>query len=192
MDLRLTEDELAFRDEVRAFVRDNLPASIREKSVAGPQAREGRLRPLDADPRRQGLGRAALAGRMGRDRMGSGQAGDLPRRNSARKRARRRSLSGSTWSGPSSTLSVRRRRRSGSCRASSICGTGGARASPSRAPAPTSRACAPPRGATATHGSFPARRPGPPWRSTPTGSSSSPAPTRRPRSRRASRSSWST
>ena len=34
MDLRLTEDELAFRAEVRAFVRDNLPASIREKSVA--------------------------------------------------------------------------------------------------------------------------------------------------------------
>ena len=35
MDLRLTEDELAFRAEARAFVRDNLPASIREKTVAG-------------------------------------------------------------------------------------------------------------------------------------------------------------
>ena len=35
MDLRLTEEELAFRAEVRAFVRDNLPASIREKMVAG-------------------------------------------------------------------------------------------------------------------------------------------------------------
>ena len=35
MDLRLTEDEIAFRTEVRAFVRDNLPASIREKTVAG-------------------------------------------------------------------------------------------------------------------------------------------------------------
>ena len=35
MDLRLTEDELAFRDEVRGFVVENLPASIREKSVAG-------------------------------------------------------------------------------------------------------------------------------------------------------------
>ena len=35
MDLRLSEDELAFRAEVRAFVRDNLPASIREKTVAG-------------------------------------------------------------------------------------------------------------------------------------------------------------
>jgi hypothetical protein len=35
MDLRLTEDEIAFRAEVRAFLRDNLPASIREKGVAG-------------------------------------------------------------------------------------------------------------------------------------------------------------
>ena len=35
MDLRLTEEELAFRAEVRAFVRDNLPASIREKTIAG-------------------------------------------------------------------------------------------------------------------------------------------------------------
>ncbi len=34
MDLQLTEDELAFRAEVRAFVRDSLPASIREKIVA--------------------------------------------------------------------------------------------------------------------------------------------------------------
>ena len=34
MDLQLTEDELAFRAEVRAFVRDNLPPSIREKSIA--------------------------------------------------------------------------------------------------------------------------------------------------------------
>ena len=35
MDLQLTADEQAFRAEVRAFVRDKLPASIREKSVAG-------------------------------------------------------------------------------------------------------------------------------------------------------------
>jgi pimeloyl-CoA dehydrogenase large subunit len=35
VDLRLTEEELAFRAEVRAFVRDNLPGSIREKTVAG-------------------------------------------------------------------------------------------------------------------------------------------------------------
>jgi pimeloyl-CoA dehydrogenase large subunit len=35
MDLRFTEDELAFRDEVRSFFRQALPASIRENIVAG-------------------------------------------------------------------------------------------------------------------------------------------------------------
>ncbi|MGH7046527.1 MAG: pimeloyl-CoA dehydrogenase large subunit [Stellaceae bacterium] len=35
MDLRFTPEELAFRDEVRDFFRDNLPASIRAKLVAG-------------------------------------------------------------------------------------------------------------------------------------------------------------
>jgi hypothetical protein len=35
MDLRFTPEELAFRDEVRAFFRANLPASIRDKLVAG-------------------------------------------------------------------------------------------------------------------------------------------------------------
>ncbi|GAB5464474.1 pimeloyl-CoA dehydrogenase large subunit [Hoeflea sp. EC-HK425] len=35
MDLRFTEDELAFRDEVRTFFREALPPSIRENIVAG-------------------------------------------------------------------------------------------------------------------------------------------------------------
>ncbi len=35
MDLRFTEDELAFRDEVRSFFRQALPADIRENIVAG-------------------------------------------------------------------------------------------------------------------------------------------------------------
>ncbi|MBV8118435.1 MAG: acyl-CoA dehydrogenase family protein [Alphaproteobacteria bacterium] len=35
MDLRLTADELAFRDEFRAFVRDNLPDDIRERMRLG-------------------------------------------------------------------------------------------------------------------------------------------------------------
>ena len=52
MDLRLTEDELAFRAEVRAFVRDNLPASIREKTSRRPAPFQGRLCALDAHSRR--------------------------------------------------------------------------------------------------------------------------------------------
>ncbi len=38
MDLRFTEEEVAFRDEVRAFVRANLPASIRDKIAGGRHA----------------------------------------------------------------------------------------------------------------------------------------------------------
>ncbi len=41
MDLRFTPEEIAFRDEVRAFCRDALPAAIREKMIA--------LRKLDKD-----------------------------------------------------------------------------------------------------------------------------------------------
>ena len=35
MDLRFTADELAFRDELRAFIRDNLPADIRDRMRLG-------------------------------------------------------------------------------------------------------------------------------------------------------------
>jgi pimeloyl-CoA dehydrogenase large subunit len=35
MDLRFTDDELAFREEVRGFVKASLPASIRQKILAG-------------------------------------------------------------------------------------------------------------------------------------------------------------
>jgi alkylation response protein AidB-like acyl-CoA dehydrogenase len=38
MDLRFTADELAFRDEVRAFIADNLPADISEKMRLGHPA----------------------------------------------------------------------------------------------------------------------------------------------------------
>ena len=35
MDLRYTADELAFLDEVRAFIRDHLPSDIRERTRLG-------------------------------------------------------------------------------------------------------------------------------------------------------------
>ncbi len=35
MDLRYTDEELAFRDEVRAFLKDNLPEDIRQKMIDG-------------------------------------------------------------------------------------------------------------------------------------------------------------
>jgi pimeloyl-CoA dehydrogenase large subunit len=41
MDLRFTDEELAFREEVRAFVKTNLPASIRHKIYEGRHASKG-------------------------------------------------------------------------------------------------------------------------------------------------------
>ena len=35
MDLAFTKEELAFREEVRAFFRDNVPAATRQKLVEG-------------------------------------------------------------------------------------------------------------------------------------------------------------
>src|SRR3984893_17318117 len=35
MDLRFSPDELAFRDELRAFIRDHLPEDIRERMRLG-------------------------------------------------------------------------------------------------------------------------------------------------------------
>ena len=40
MDLRFTAEEVAFRDEVRAFIRDHLPADIAERLNAGHSARK--------------------------------------------------------------------------------------------------------------------------------------------------------
>jgi alkylation response protein AidB-like acyl-CoA dehydrogenase len=40
MDLRFTAEETAFRDEVRAFIRDNLPADIRERMQQGHATRK--------------------------------------------------------------------------------------------------------------------------------------------------------
>ncbi len=40
MDLRLTPEEIAFREEVRSFIRDNLPADIRERMRLGHRPRK--------------------------------------------------------------------------------------------------------------------------------------------------------
>ena len=57
MDLRFSAEELAFRDELRAFIRDNLPTDIRDKMRLGYRRRKGRHDPLAAHPQQEGLGR---------------------------------------------------------------------------------------------------------------------------------------
>ena len=83
MDLRFTPEETAFREEVREFFRTALPERIRDKLVMGHHASQGRARRLAAHPQRQGLGGAALAGRMGRHRLDAGAAVHLPGRDAA-------------------------------------------------------------------------------------------------------------
>ena len=42
MDMSFTPEELAFRDEVRALPRDNLPPRLAEKVAIGRASRQGR------------------------------------------------------------------------------------------------------------------------------------------------------
>ena len=69
MDLRFTPEELAFRDEVRAFIRDNLPADIRERMRLGYPPRKQdtvtwqrilNTKRLGGDRLAEGVGRAGL------------------------------------------------------------------------------------------------------------------------------------
>ena len=83
MDLRFTPEELAFRDEVRAFFRANLPDEYPQQAGRGQAPRQGRHRHLAAHPQRQGLGGGELAGRMGRHRLDPGSAIHLPGRAAA-------------------------------------------------------------------------------------------------------------
>ncbi len=88
MDLGFSAEEIAFRAEVREFVAKNLPAAIRDKLAAGHHPSKDDIVTWTRILARQGLGRAALAGRMGRHGLGRDQAVDLHRRDPARPRAR--------------------------------------------------------------------------------------------------------
>ena len=78
MDLRFTPEEQAFRDEVRAFIRDNLPAEIRERMRLGYGAAQAGHRGLAAHPEQARLGGDVLAEGMGRAGLDLGAEDDLP------------------------------------------------------------------------------------------------------------------
>ncbi len=176
MDLRFTPEEIAFRDEVRAFHRRRAARADPAQDGRGKASHQGRHRHLAAHPQRQGLGGAALAERNGAAPTGRRCSNTSSRTSCSRRRRRRRCRSASAWSGRSSSPSAATSRSAASCRASPISTTGGARAFPSRAPARTWPRSRPRPSATATTTSSTARRSGPRWRSTPTGSSAWCAP----------------
>ena len=88
MDLRLTEDELAFRAEVRAFVRDNLPASIREKTVAGRRLSKDDYERWTRILAAKGWGAPHWPQEWGGAGLEPDPTLDLSRRDAARQRAR--------------------------------------------------------------------------------------------------------
>ena len=80
MDLAFSKEEMAFREEVRAFFRDNVPPETRRKMVGGPSPLQGRDGHLVAHPEQEGLGRLALAEGIWRHRLDLGAALHLQRR----------------------------------------------------------------------------------------------------------------
>ena len=79
MDLDYTPEEQAFRDEVRAFVRANLPQDIADKVLHHRRLVKDDLRPLAEDPLQEGLARRPLAARVRRPRLDAGADAHLRR-----------------------------------------------------------------------------------------------------------------
>ena len=178
MDLRFTPDELAFRDEVRTFFREALPADIRRKMELGQRLSKEDIVTLAAHPEREGLGRADTGRSNGAaPSWGAVKTLHLQGGDAARARARSAFLQRQHDRAGADRSSAPRSRSGASCRRSPISTTGSARASPSPAPAPTSPRSRPRRGSRAITTSSTARRSGPRARSTPTGCSASCAPT---------------
>ena len=78
MDLAFSKEEIAFREEVRAFFRDNVPPETRRKMVEGRHLSKDEMVAV-AHPEQEGLGRAALAEGVWRHRLDAGAALHLPR-----------------------------------------------------------------------------------------------------------------
>ena len=74
MDLAFSKEEMAFREEVRAFFRDNVPPDDAAEAGRGPASVEGRDGRLVAHPQQEGLGRVALAEGIWRHRLDLGAA----------------------------------------------------------------------------------------------------------------------
>ncbi len=179
MELTLSPEDAAFRDEVRAFIADNYPAEMRVPNPDTDLTKEQMLlwhRILA----QEGLDRAALAEGVWWPRLVDHPTLHLRTGDDASRHDCRPWRSASPWSAPSSTRSATTRRRRSFCRVSCRARTGGARVIPSRARALTSPPSAPRRCATATITSSTATRRGPRSPSTPTGSFVWSAPIRPP------------
>ena len=178
MDLRFTPQELAFRDEVRGFMRASLPEPIRRKMVEGRHLDKDDIVAWQRILNAKGWAVPHWPVEYGGQDWTPGATIYLPGRAAAGAGAGAACRSASPWSGRSSSPSAAPSRSAASCRVSPISTIGGARDFPSPAPAPISPRSRPRRSASGIITSSPARRPGRRWRSMPTGSSASSAPIR--------------
>ena len=151
MDLRLTEEELAFRAEkVRAFVRDDLPASIRERLTGRRLSKDDYVR-WTRILAAKGWAAPHWPRRMGRNGLEPDRALDLSRRDPTGQCARAGGVR--RQHGRPGDLHFRLQ-GAGALPAAhrGSFATGGARGSPSRELDPTSRASGRPPRATPTAG----------------------------------------
>jgi hypothetical protein len=125
-----------YRDEVRAFIRDNLPTDIRDRMRLG-HSRARRTGPLAAHPQQEGLGGAFLAEGIRRPRLVGDPAHDLPGGEPGRPAPETLSFN-ITMIGPVLIQFGTEAQKSASCRAPPISTIGGARVSRNPAPGPTS------------------------------------------------------
>ena len=188
MRLQLSDEDVAFREEMREFFTTKVSKEIRDTVAARHELTKEQIVEAQQTLNAAGHRRAQLAGRVGRQGLDAPAAPHLARRDAARQRADpagvqrldgRACHRGLRLAGAQGTLPAPRPPTSTS---------GGRRDSPSRTPAPTSPRCAPPRSRKATSTSSTARRRGRRSASTATGSSTWSAPIPTPRSRLASRS----
>ena len=99
MDLRFTEEEIAFRQEVRAFVRAELPASIRRKIVAGRHPSKDDMVRWTRLLAAKGWSVPHWPVEWGGTGWSAMQAADLRRRTAEGQRRRSRWSSAPAWSG---------------------------------------------------------------------------------------------
>ena len=119
MDLNYSAEEPAFRDEVRGWLSENLPAELRDKVVSYQELSQGRPAALAQDPRRRRAGSRRPGRRNGAAPAGTWCSATSSRRSAAT-RARRRSIPFGLRDvrAGAAAASAPTRRSSASCRAS--------------------------------------------------------------------------
>ena len=99
MQLELSAEDAAFRDEMRTFFTTQVPQEIRDAVAERRELTKDQIVESPADPQRRRARRAALARRVGRPRLVAAAPAHLARGDAARLRAHRRSPSTPRWSG---------------------------------------------------------------------------------------------